>query len=51
MVYLGEAEVFERHVAQARNGGVGRKGSRAYLLKQLADGVSVQERSQSAFSH
>ncbi len=43
MIDLGEAEIFEGQMTQARNGVVGRELALAYLFEKLADGFGVQE--------
>jgi len=42
MIHLGEAEVFERQVAQAGDGFVGSEFTFANLLEKSADGFGVQ---------
>ena len=41
MIDFREAEIFEGHVAQTRDGIVGRELALAYLLEKFADGFSV----------
>ena len=43
MIDFGEAEIFERHMAQASDGFVGCELALADLLEKLADGFGVQE--------
>ena len=43
MIDFGEAEIFEGHVPQLLDGGVGRKSAASNLLKQFADGFGVQD--------
>lgn len=43
MVYLGEAQVFERHVPQAFDGIVGSDLTPAHLLEEFADGFRVHD--------
>jgi hypothetical protein len=43
MIDLGEAEIFEREMAQARDRVVGRELALAHLLEKLADGFGVQK--------
>ncbi len=43
MVDLGEAEVFERQMAQARDRVIGRELALAHLLEELADGFGVHD--------
>ncbi len=42
MIHLREAEILKRKVPQARHCLIGRKFALAYLLKELANGFSVQ---------
>jgi hypothetical protein len=44
VVNLGKSQVFEREVAQAIDGGVGREFATANLLEELADGFGVHGR-------
>jgi len=41
MIDLGEAEIFERQVSQAIDGGIGRELALAHLLEEAANGVGV----------
>ncbi len=42
VVHIGESQVFEGKMAQAVDGGVGRKLALADLLEEFADGIGVQ---------
>jgi hypothetical protein len=43
MIDFGEAEIFERKMAQAGDRAVGRELALAHLLEEFADGFGVQE--------
>ena len=44
VIHFGESQILKWQVPQALHRAIGRKFSRAHLLKQFPDGIGVQEK-------